>query len=105
MQQMMRRLSRDRHPSTPQNDTESLLFAASCANDAVDALNLTPPAKVGAAVAAVAQRYARALSIGPNELQDALKAARVALRSGRVVAEAINNGDDAPSEPAAAVDR
>lgn len=106
MQQMMRRLSRERHPSTPQSDTESLLFAASCANDAVDALNLSPPAKVGAAVAAVAQRYARALSIGPTELQDALKAARVALRSGRMVAESMDQGDnDAPGEPAAAVNR
>jgi len=59
-----------------------LRLAASAANEAVDALTQSPPARVGAALAHVAQRYGRALSITVKDISDGLQAARGSLRSG-----------------------
>lgn len=53
------------------SDDEQIRAAASCGNDAVDALAL-PVARVQPALQAVAQRYGRVLSIGLRELQAAL---------------------------------
>ena len=43
-------------------------------------------ARVSAAVAQVAQRYARVLELTPRELQEALQGARAALQTGAPVA-------------------
>lgn len=86
VQQMIHRLPRDRSARTPDGDAEVLRTAASAANDAVDAVTLLPPARMAHGLGVVAQRYARALEIGARDLQVALQAARVALRTGKRVA-------------------
>ena len=81
MQHMMRRMPRDRQLPANAGDADILLGTASCANDAVDAITLLPSQKVNAALISIAQRFARVLEITPGDLQDALKAARIALRT------------------------
>ncbi|HJW12204.1 MAG TPA: HDOD domain-containing protein, partial [Albitalea sp.] len=84
VQHMIHRLPRDRPARASEGDSDALRVAASAANEAVDAVTLSPPTRVAHALGLVAQRYARALNIGVRDLQEALQAARVALRSGRV---------------------
>jgi len=86
VQHMIRRLPRDRAARTPDGDADMLRTAASAANDAVDAVSLLPATRITHGLTVVAQRYARALEIGTRDLQEALQAARVALRTGKRVA-------------------
>lgn len=86
MQHMIHRLPHERHPPAVQSDADMLLTAASCANDAVDAITLLPAQKQGAALGAIAQRYARSLGVTVADVVEALKAARSALSSGSLVA-------------------
>jgi non-specific serine/threonine protein kinase len=69
---MVRRLSTAAPVRAPDTDDDVLRATASCAHEAMDALDL-PAAQVPAAVQRVAQRYARALGIGLKELQAALQ--------------------------------
>jgi non-specific serine/threonine protein kinase len=57
---------------TPDGDDDQLRAAASCANEAVDAL-AQPAPKVAGALQRVVQRYGRVLDVGLRELQDALR--------------------------------
>lgn len=57
---------------TPDGDDDHLRAAASCANEAVDAL-AQPAPKVAGALQRVVQRYGRVLDVGLRELQDALR--------------------------------
>lgn len=86
VQHMIHRLPRDKAVRASDGDADSLRIAASAANDAVDAVILLPPARIAHGLGLVAQRYARALDISAKDLQEALRAARVALRTGRPVA-------------------
>jgi len=105
VQHMIRRLPRDRSPRTPDSDADVLRTAASAANDAVDAISLLPPPRVAHGLGLVAQRYARALEIGARELQQALQAARGALRNGKRVAVVEAEPVKAAAAPAGAEDR
>jgi non-specific serine/threonine protein kinase len=69
---MMQRLPLATPVRTPDGDDDLLRLAASCANEAADALALPAP-KVAAALQRVVQRYGRVLEFGPRELQDALR--------------------------------
>jgi non-specific serine/threonine protein kinase len=71
VQHMVRRVSPTAPVRHADNDDDMLRLTASCANEAVDALQLPAPA-VAAALQRVAQRYGRALEIGLKELQLAL---------------------------------
>jgi non-specific serine/threonine protein kinase len=102
VQHMIHRLPRDRSPRTPDGDADVLRTAASAANDAVDAVTLLPAARMAHGLSVVAQRYARALEITARDLQEALQAARVALRTGKRVAVVAKNKDDAEGAPAPA---
>lgn len=100
VQHMIHRLPRDRSPRMPDGDGDVLRTAASAANDAVDAITLLPPARMAHGLAQVAQRYARALEIGARDLQEALQAARTALRTGQRVAT-VAKPDSEAAAPAA----
>jgi non-specific serine/threonine protein kinase len=100
VQQMMRRQPLDKPVRTAVSDYDRLRDAASAANEAVDVMHQLPAAKVGAALAQVAQRYARVLGATPREIQEALERARAALASGATVvagspaAETAHGGQD-----------
>jgi non-specific serine/threonine protein kinase len=83
---MIRRLSKARPVRAPDTDNEALRLAASAANEVVDIVGHTAPARLSAALANVAQRYARAMPITPREINEALHGARLALQSGGSVA-------------------
>ncbi len=91
---MIRRMPLSTQPRTVDNDDDMLRAVASCANEAVDATAL-PAARRQQALRRVAQRYARALRISFNDLQDALSAASSTSRRQRAASLA----DDAPAEP------
>lgn len=55
----------------PRTDEEAFCQTASCANDAIDALQL-PPEKAAAELAAIVNRYGRSLRITVKSLRDAL---------------------------------
>jgi eukaryotic-like serine/threonine-protein kinase len=74
---LTRRMPLATQPRTVDNDDDLLRAVASCANEAIDAIEL-PAARRPQALRRVAQRYARALRISFNDLQDALKASRSA---------------------------
>lgn len=93
---MVRRIPLERPIRAPAGDADSLRMAASMANDVVDA-SLRPlptaPAQgsptaaplaagANAALAAVVQRYGRAMGVGLREVQEALIAARQTLKNG-----------------------
>jgi eukaryotic-like serine/threonine-protein kinase len=81
--QMARRLPPGAPVRKPASDAEMLRLTASAANDAVDAveaIGAPPGPRSGAAIAQVAQRYARALGLTARDFNDALQAARVVLR-------------------------
>jgi non-specific serine/threonine protein kinase len=61
-------------PRSIDNDDDVLRAVASCANEAIDATALPEPRRLQA-MRRVGQRYARALHISFNDLQDALSAA------------------------------
>lgn len=86
MQHMVRRVPMGKPVRRPDGDTDMLRAAASAANEAVDAMTQLPAAKVSAALAQVAQRYARVLELTVRDLQDALQGARAALQTGTPVA-------------------
>ena len=98
---MVRRLPVDATVRKPDSDAEVLRLIASAANDAVDAVSLLPAPRVAAAIAHVAQRYARALGINAREVGDALLVARDMLRSG-VPAPETGRADRARSSALAA---
>jgi HD-like signal output (HDOD) protein len=102
VQHMIHRLPRDRTARTPDGDGDVLRTAASAANDAVDAVTLMPPTRQAHALNLVAQRYARALEIGARDLQEALQAAREALRTGKRVATVAKAESDVATGAAAA---
>ncbi len=63
-------------------DGDLLRAAASVGNEAVDALLAGDPSRVGRALGRVVQRYSRVLSFTARDVQEALQAARLAVRSG-----------------------
>ncbi len=69
---MMRRLSPGASVHHPENDDETLRIAASCANEAVDAVAL-PAHRVLSALQGVVQRYGRVLELSLRDLQAALQ--------------------------------
>jgi eukaryotic-like serine/threonine-protein kinase len=79
---LIRRMPLATQPRTVDNDDDMLRAVASCANEAIDA-NALPVSRRQQALRRVAQRYARALRIGFNDLQDALNVARVGTRKPR----------------------
>jgi len=98
MQHMIHRLPRDRPARAPDGDADVMRTAASAANDAVDAVTVLPATRVTQGLAQVAQRYARALELSVRDLQEALQAARVALRSGRRVVDVRPEPEAAPAQ-------
>jgi non-specific serine/threonine protein kinase len=82
VQHMIRRLPGNKPVRTPDSDADMLRAAASAANEAVDAMTRLPAARVGAALAQVAQRYTRVLELDAGEIREALQGARAALSSG-----------------------
>jgi non-specific serine/threonine protein kinase len=79
---LIRRMPLATQPRTVDNDEDMLRAVASCANEAIDATAL-PAARRPQALRRVAQRYARALRISFNDLQDALSVAGVGARRPR----------------------
>ena len=69
---MIQRLPLATPVRAPDGDDDLLRLAASCANEAADAMALPAP-KVAAALQRVVQRYGRVLEFGSRELQDALR--------------------------------
>ena len=94
---MARRLPPDAAVRKPDSDAEVLRLVASAANDAVDASSQLAGPRAVAAIGQVAQRYGRALGLGVRDLNDALQAAREALRKGTPLPPARRG--DAPADP------
>lgn len=69
---MMRRLSLTAGVRHPESDDEQIRTAASCANEAVDAMTL-PMARIIPALQAVVHRYGRTLNLSLRDLQAALQ--------------------------------
>ena len=82
MLHLIRRMPLATQPRTIDNDDDMLRAVASCANEAIDATAL-PAARRQQALRRVAQRYARALHIVFNDLQDAMSVAGGAARKSR----------------------
>jgi eukaryotic-like serine/threonine-protein kinase len=106
VQQMVRRLPAGAPAHKPDSDADVLRLTASAANDCVDAISVLPAARVAAAIAQVAQRYARALGLTAREIADALLIARDSSK-GRVTRPAAKRpapaaDTDSTIEPAAA---
>ena len=97
---MIRRLPPGRPVRTADSDGDVLRIAASAANEAVDVVAQMPPARVGAGLAAVAQRYARPLEVTARDIGEALQAARQALSSGGLPAASRNAAADEGTPPA-----
>lgn len=70
---MVRRQPLATAPRSADGDDDLLRAAASCANEALDALSLPAP-RVAAALSRVVNRYGRLLNFGARELQEALQA-------------------------------
>ena len=113
MLHMIRCLPKDKPVRAAENDSEVLRMTASAANEAVDAMVLSqaqeaeasgaaPGAAMGAAKIAStrasaqrnlpAQRYAKTLGLTPRRVQEALAAAREALRTGAPLQTSDSNG-------------
>ncbi len=69
---MIRRLPADAMPRNPHSDDEILRAAASCGNEAADAMT-QPPQRVAAALQKVVQRYGRMLDFDLRALQAAVQ--------------------------------
>ena len=76
---MLRRLPIGKPVRKPDTDADLLRLVASAANEVVDASALGSPARSAAALAQIAQRYARVLNLTERDLREALLAARSAL--------------------------
>ena len=101
VQLMIRRQPLDKPVRTATSDYDLLRDAASAANEAVDAMTELPAARIGPALALIAQRYARVLGATPREIQEALERAHAALRSGVPVApRKQGDGSEVPAEEA-----
>ncbi len=101
---MIRRLPVGRPVFMPDGDGDLLRATASAGNEAVEALASGDPQRAARELQKVAQRYARALSLKPGDLQQALQQAR-AQRRGREATDG-QDADDAgvpglAAEPAA----
>jgi non-specific serine/threonine protein kinase len=72
---LIHRLSPTAPVRTPDTDDDVIRTTASCANEAVDVLEL-PLARQGAALEQVAHRYTRVLGVTLKDLQEALQRAR-----------------------------
>ncbi len=70
---MLRRQPLATAPRSSDGDDDLLRAAASCANEAIDAL-AQPAPRIAAALTRVVNRYGRLLNFGPRELQEALQA-------------------------------
>lgn len=92
---MIRRLPVGRPVFMPDADGDLLRTTASAGNEAVEALDGGDPQRVARELHKVAQRYARALSLKPGDLQQALQAARAQMR-GREATEGLDAGSAAP---------
>lgn len=79
---LIRRMPLATPPRTIDNDDDMLRAVASCANEAVDVLEL-PEDRRSQALRRVAQRYGRALHIKLDDLQEALRASRGAATQPR----------------------
>jgi non-specific serine/threonine protein kinase len=79
---MVRRLPAGRPVRGADSDGDVLRLTGSLANEVVDLVTTQPPAKVGAALAAVAQRHARVLEVTARDIGEALQAARAAMKGG-----------------------
>jgi eukaryotic-like serine/threonine-protein kinase len=78
-----------------EGDTDLLRAAASAGNEALDALLAGDSQRVSKALVRVVQRFGRALDFTGKDLQNALQAARLAVRDGRV-----DLGEAPATEPA-----
>ncbi|MEO7150220.1 MAG: HDOD domain-containing protein [Burkholderiaceae bacterium] len=76
---MIRRLPTGKPVRKPDTDADLLRCVASAANETIDATRSGDGARGAAALAGIAQRYARVLRINERDLRDALAAARAAL--------------------------
>lgn len=101
---MVRRLPVDAMVRKPDSDADVLRLTASAANDCIDAVTLCPAARAPAAIAQVAQRYARALGLTPRDFGDALLAARDMLRRGVPIPEARRADPTRTTEAGASAD-
>jgi len=79
---MVRRLPAGRPVRGADSDGDVLRLTGSLANEVVDLVTTQPPTKVGAALAAVAQRHARVLEVTARDIGEALQAARAAMKGG-----------------------
>lgn len=79
---MVRRLPAGRPVRGADSDGDVLRLTGSLANEVVDLVTTLPPTKVGAALAAVAQRHARVLEVTARDIGEALQAARAAMKGG-----------------------
>ncbi len=117
MMHMIRRLPIELPVRAPDTDIDVLRITASAANEAVDAASnptaepvasaaTTQTVRAAAPRQSVAIRYARSLGLTPKRVQEALVAARHALRTGEPVQTAVPR-EDMPSvaqNPAVATD-
>ncbi|NKI96083.1 HDOD domain-containing protein [Rhizobacter sp. SG703] len=98
---MARRLPVGRPVRTADSDGDVLRIAASAANEAVDVATQSPPTRVAAGLAVVAQRYARPLEVTARDIGEALQSARQAMSTGGVAASSRHVAtDDATPTPA-----
>ncbi|GAP34631.1 hypothetical protein ISF6_5100 [Piscinibacter sakaiensis] len=106
MQVMMRRLPLDRPVRTADSDLDVLRVLASAANEAVDALQIVEGRRLPAALAQVAQRYARTLSVDARAVKEALDAGQQALRNGLAPEglDADGTAEEPTGSPGAAAD-
>ena len=101
---MARRLPADAPVRKPDNDDEVLRLIASAANEVADATQLATPARQATALAAVAQRYGRALGLNGRDVTDALHAARETLATGQAAPASTRSGAPGSHEQAEATD-
>ena len=97
---MVRRLPAGRPVRTADSDGDVLRIAASAANEAVDVVSQLPAARMGAGLAAVAQRYARPLEVTARDIGEALQSARQAMTSGGVAVSPRHASADDAAPPA-----
>jgi eukaryotic-like serine/threonine-protein kinase len=97
---MIRRQSAAAPVRSPEGDDDMLRTVASCANEAIDALQ-SPPSRVAAALQKVVQRYGRVLEIGLRELQQALQDSTqpMAIHAGSRATAPAPLGDPEPAVP------
>jgi len=127
MMHMIRRLPRNLPVRAPDNDIDVLRITASAANEAVDALSrggadlsTSPPETTIVAAldepassqpiplpatgrTSVAARYARSLGLTPRMVQESIRAARHALRTGKPILNVAPVADSLPTAPQSAV--